>query len=169
MDRNEFLILDIPAHYLPKYTESMFSELDQQWGAIRFLLLEEMNGYQTSSSSLHDLTRYVSRKLAISVSPSIDYIHTHYKSPIKLEDLAAIEHYHPVYYSSWFKRKMGKSLREYISELRLQEAKQLLISTNWSIINISQEIGFENASSFTRWFLKCEGVSPQQFRKLHFR
>lgn len=53
----------------------------------------------------------------------------------------------------------GKSPKAYINELRVQEAKRLLRATSLSITMISQEIGFEHHSSFTRWFIRLEGVS----------
>ncbi|MGG4489375.1 AraC family transcriptional regulator [Metabacillus idriensis] len=163
-DRNEFLILDIPTLYLQGKTESMYLKLDQQWSSIRFLLLEEAG---SKRAGLNDLTRYVAQKLQKSLSPSIAYLHEHYKRPIKMETLAGIEHYHPVYYSSWFKEKTGKSLKAYISELRMKEAKRLLMGTSWSISAISEEVGFENVSSFTRWFTCCEGISPKACRKMN--
>jgi YesN/AraC family two-component response regulator len=166
IDRNEFLILDIPTQYLPEDTSSMYIKLDKQWDSIRYLLLEEAKS-QENTSSLVDLTRYVTNKLQISKPPSIDYIHKHFKESIRLETLAKIEHYHPVYYSAWFKKKTGKSPKVYISELRLKEAKHLLISTGWSMSKISEELGFENSSSFTRWFASCEGISPQKYRILN--
>lgn len=166
MDRNEFLILDIPAQYLPEDTSDMYLRLDQQWTSIRYLLLEEAKS-QENMSSLVNLTRYVTNKLQISKSPSIEYIHKHFKEPIQLETLARIEHYHPVYYSTWFKKKMATSPKAYITELRLKEAKHLLLSTAWSMTEISEELRFENSSSFTRWFVKCEGISPQKYRILN--
>jgi YesN/AraC family two-component response regulator len=168
MDRNEFLILDIPAQYLPEHTEDRYIRLDRQWASIRYLLLEEAES-QDNLSSLENLARYVTGKLEISRPPSIEYIHNHYKEPIRLETLARIEHYHPVYYSSWFKRKTGKSPKAYISELRLKEAKHLLESTGWSMSDISEELRLENSSSFTRWFVNCEGISPQKYRILNRR
>lgn len=166
MDRNEFLILDIPTQYLPEDTSDMYIRLDKQWKCICYLLLEEAKS-QEDASSLVDLTRYVTNKLQISKPPSIEYIHKHFKESIRLETLANIEHYHPVYYSSWFKKKTGKSPKVYISELRLKEAKHLLISTECSISEISEELRFENSSSFTRWFVNCEGISPQKYRILN--
>lgn len=166
LDRNEFLILDVPVQYLPADTSSMYIRLDQQWASIRYLLLEEAKS-QENTSALIDLTKYVTNKLQISNPPSIDYIHRHFKESIKLETLANIEHYHPVYYSAWFKKKTGKSVKDYISELRLKEARHLINSTVWSISKISEELGFENLSSFTRWFGNTEGISPQKYRLLN--
>jgi YesN/AraC family two-component response regulator len=166
-DRNEFLILDIPTHVLPGETESLYMQLDQHWKSIRFLLLEEAGNKGTDSGALMDLTRYVTHKLQVSVSPSIDYIHRHFKESISLQTLAELEHYHPVYFSSWFKQKTGKSPKVYIAELRLKYAKELLLTTTWSISSISEEVGFENSSSFTRWFVKSEGMPPQKYRMMN--
>ncbi|KKB35326.1 helix-turn-helix transcriptional regulator [Bacillus thermotolerans] len=166
VDRNEFLILDIPMHYLPEDTSSMYTQLDQQWASIRYLLLEEAKS-QEGAAALADLTRYITNKLHRSTAPSIDYIHKHFREPIRLETLASLEHYHPAYYSAWFKKKTGKSPKVYISELRLKEAKHLLLSTGWSMSRISEELGFENSSSFTRWFVRWEGTSPQKYRILN--
>ncbi|WLV24615.1 AraC family transcriptional regulator [Aciduricibacillus chroicocephali] len=165
VDRNEFLILDIPTQYLPGDTDSMFITMDRQWDSIRYLLMEESES-RRNKSSLADLTRYVTSKLETSAPASIAYIHEHYKEAIRLEILAELEHYHPVYYSSWFKKKTGKSLKAYINELRLKEAKHLLHSTGWSMTKISEELGFENPSSFTRWFVNLEEVPPYKYRKL---
>ncbi|MFC7785417.1 AraC family transcriptional regulator [Rossellomorea sp. GCM10028870] len=165
MDRNEFLILDIPLNYLPGDTGSMYMQLDEQWVSIRYLLLEEA-GNPENRMSLISLARYVTTKLQQSSSPSIDYIHRHFMEPIRLETLAELEHYHPSYYSAWFKKKHGKSPKAYISELRLKEADHLLLSTEWSMSRISEELGFENSSSFTRWFVRHRGISPQQYRIL---
>src|SRR5699024_3750607 len=139
---------------------------DKQWASIRNLLLEEAKS-QESSSSLVNLTKYVINKLQISRPPSIEFIHKHFREPIRLETLAKIEHYHQAYYSSWFKQKMGKSPSVYITELRLREAKHLLVSTARSMTKISEELGFENSSSFTRWFVRCEGIPPQKYRILN--
>ncbi|KGR91732.1 AraC family transcriptional regulator [Ureibacillus massiliensis 4400831 = CIP 108448 = CCUG 49529] len=168
VDRNEFLILDIPSQYLPEDTSNMYIQVDEQWASIRYLLLEESRN-KASTAALVDLTRYVTNKLQISNPPSIEYIHKHFREPITLETLANIEHYHPVYYSSWFKKQTGKSPKVYINELRLKEAKHLLISTEWSISKISEEVGFMNSSSFTRWFVNCEGITPQKYRVLNNR
>ncbi|MEQ2525330.1 AraC family transcriptional regulator [Robertmurraya yapensis] len=166
IDRNEFLVLDIPIQYLPDDTSDMYIRLDEKWTSIRYLLLEEAKN-QENLSSLVNLTRYVTDKIQTTNPTSIEYIHKHYKESIRLETLASIERYHPVYYSSWFKKKMGKSPKAYITELRLKEAKHLLISTKWSMSEISEELRFENSSSFTRWFVKFEGISPQKYRILN--
>lgn len=166
IDRNEFLILDIPQSVLPHDTSNMHVTMDENWSAIRFLLLEESQR-KNNRSALVNLTRFITDKIETARPRSIEYIHKNFRHPLTLETLAEMEHYHPVYYSAWFKKETGKSLRTYINELRLDEAKALLSSTSWSITTISEETGFENASSFTRWFRRMEDVSPQMYRGLN--
>ncbi|KGX92198.1 AraC family transcriptional regulator [Pontibacillus halophilus JSM 076056 = DSM 19796] len=167
MNRNEFLILDVPTHYVSPYTDTRTIPLDQQWTAIRYLLLEEVNRNHTDTSSLLNLTRYVTSQLESTTPASISYIHQHFKESIRIETLAAMEHYHLVYYSSWFKEKTGQTPKAYITKLRLEEAQQLLLTTSWSMQSISEELRFENSSSFSRWFSKSIGVSPLHYRTLH--
>lgn len=68
VDRNEFLILDIPLHYLPDGSESIHIRLDEHWTSIRYLLLEEAAS-KNDLSPLSDLTRYIAKKTADFQSP----------------------------------------------------------------------------------------------------
>ncbi|WP_139125078.1 helix-turn-helix transcriptional regulator [Bacillus solimangrovi] len=164
-ERNSFLVLDMPKSYLPHHSKGMYVNLDGQWSAIRYLLMEEAKEQKGSSVALNELARYVSQKLGQSTYPSIEYIHNHFNEAITIEQLAKLEHYHPVYYSSWFEQVTGKSPKQYISDIRLQEAKRLLRETTWSVTFISHECGFSSLPSFTRWFVRLEGISPSTYRK----
>ncbi len=70
------------------------------------------------------------------------------------------------HFSFMFKNTMGKSFKDYISFLRLQEAEKLLLSTNKSITEIAAETGFSTSSYFTATFKKHKGVTPKAFRKI---
>ena len=60
---------------------------------------------------------------------------------------------------------MGKPPNEYIIELRLQFAKNMLSGTNMSIKQISEHIGYNDPYFFSRLFKKHIGISPQEYRK----
>lgn len=64
-----------------------------------------------------------------------------------------------------FKEEYGVTLSEYISALRLTEAKRLLTDTPDEIINIAYSIGFGSISSFYRFFKAGTGISPASYRK----
>ncbi|WP_243292060.1 AraC family transcriptional regulator [Bacillus sp. FJAT-47783] len=165
---NEFLVVDIPTIYFQNEHEQseIFMKMDSKWNSLLFLLLEELKEQKGNSSAVSHLVQYMAKKLEKPSYPSIAYIHKHYKETIRVEELAKLEHYHPAYYSAWFKDVTGKSPVQYIQSLKLKEAKRLLLETDWSITRISQEVGFEHASSLTRLFLKQEQMTPVNFRKI---
>lgn len=72
----------------------------------------------------------------------------------------------PDYLSRFFREQSGESLQDYINKLRLNHAKQLLKAGKRSIQEISNEVGYGNASSFIRVFKKYEGITPGQYKEL---
>nr|WP_027623960.1 AraC family transcriptional regulator [Clostridium lundense] len=167
---NEFLVLDISDNMLNKYDmENMVGGrevlFDDKWKAIRYLLLNEADN-KKSSSSINDLFLYCYHFIADGSMPdSIKYINEHFTEDIDLKKLAAIEHYNISYYSEWFKNKMKISPVEYIQNLRVKKSKELLLNTNLTILQISQMVGYEHNSSFTRVFKYSEKISPTEFRR----
>lgn len=69
--------------------------------------------------------------------------------------------------SEIFKDEYGVTLSEYVGNLRLSEAKQLLSDTNDEIIDIAYSVGFGGLSSFYRFFKNNTGLSPVAYRKEH--
>lgn len=167
---NEFLVLDIPDKMLNKYDMEKMSGgrdflFDDKWKAIRYLLLNETNN-NTNSSSINNLFLYFYNFMTTENLPnSIEYINEHFTENIDLKKLADIEHYNVSYYSEWFKHNMNISPIEYIQSLRIKRAKELLLNTNLTILQISQIIGYEHNSSFTKVFKHLEKISPAEFRK----
>lgn len=167
---NEFLVLDISNNMLNKYDmENMIGGrkllFDDKWKAIRYLLLNEADN-KKSSSSINDLFLYCYHFISDeSIPDSIKYINEHFAEDIDLKKLADIEHYNISYYSEWFKNKMNVSPIEYVQNLRVKKAKELLLNTNLTILQISQIVGYEHNSSFTRVFKYLEKLSPTEFRR----
>lgn len=65
-----------------------------------------------------------------------------------------------------FKKCTGTTVMEYRNSLRISKAKELLIRTKKTILAIALECGFDNASYFSEFFKKIEGISPSEYRKL---
>jgi len=72
----------------------------------------------------------------------------------------------PQYLSSFFKEKTGINLSEYIINLRISKSKELLLTSSYSINEISIMVGYNHISSFIKAFKKIEGISPNRFREL---
>ena len=88
------------------------------------------------------------------------YIRLHYREDLTRNELADVVHITPNYLSKRFHTETGMSLREYINQLRIEDAKRLLLSTNVTISEIASEVGFDNISYFSTVFRKLCGVSP---------
>jgi len=71
------------------------------------------------------------------------------------------------YISKYFKDKTDKKLLDYITEMRIELAKNMLIDTNETVKSIANQSGFSNIRTFNRVFLNTVGVSPDKYRKSH--
>ena len=99
-------------------------------------------------------------------SASIRYfIDTHYKEPLRLEDLARETHINKFYLAHAFKDEYGMSPIHYMISRRIEESRYLLQETNMSISQISRVLGFSSASYFSQSFRRAEGISPIEYRK----
>lgn len=92
------------------------------------------------------------------------FIEENFRENIDRNDVAAVTFVTPNYLSKIFKNKMNMNLREYINQLRIEEAKRLLISTSMSISEIASYVGYYNISYFSTVFHKLVGVSPFDWR-----
>ncbi len=168
---NEILELNIPVHLVPKLGKSQRmrpfqTDLDTRWDAIRTLLMTNLDCQLVKSSSLLHLTNYI---IELIITPcesySLKYVHQHYHSLITVEQLSRMEGYSPSYYCEWFRKKTGTTPKLYIQELRLQKAKEMLQYTSLPIHQISQQLGYERASSFTRMFRQRLCIAPHKYRE----
>ncbi len=94
----------------------------------------------------------------------IAYIHQHIYEPLSLSRLAGHIAYSPYHFTRIFKNRMGLSPLYYVSSLRLQKAKNLLLSTDLTVRDIGMEIGQQSLGTFTTRFTERVGVTPSQFR-----
>jgi AraC family transcriptional regulator len=94
----------------------------------------------------------------------IAYIHQRIYEPLLLSRLAGYAGYSPYHFTRIFKERIGLSPLYYVSSLRLQRAKELLLHTNLSIRDIGLEIGQQSLGTFTTRFTERVGETPSHFR-----
>ena len=98
-----------------------------------------------------------------------DYISNHYTEEVRLADLADLVGMSPTSFSRFFKLRSGKTLSDYVVEMRLGVAARQLIDTTNSISEICYDCGFNTLSNFNRLFKKYKGCSPTEFREKYFK
>ena len=98
------------------------------------------------------------------VRDSLDYLYRHYAQPIRLEELAALEHLSPSRYSALFRTCMGVSPQGFLIGLRIQNAADLLRRTDLSIVQVALAVGYEDPLYFSSLFHRKMGMPPSQYR-----
>ena len=94
-----------------------------------------------------------------------DYILSHYAEDISLEDVAQMVGKSRNYFSSIFKKEMGLSFVDFITQVRVQEAKRMLQTTNDMTYEIAERVGFGDYKYFSKVFKRITGHSPSHYRK----
>lgn len=93
------------------------------------------------------------------------YLQEHLSEDISLSILAEEFHLSAQYISQMFKSEIGVNFLAYLTNIRMERAKKLLLSTALSIGEISEQLGFGDYRVFTKVFKKSEGVTPSQYRR----
>ena len=94
----------------------------------------------------------------------LSYCAEHYAEEISVQNVAEALYISQSYVSKIFANNLKYSFREYINQLRIENAKELLQNTNMRIVDIMFACGFKNQSSFNRVFRSCCGVSPREYK-----
>lgn len=93
------------------------------------------------------------------------YIQQNLHQELNRDTIAAHVYLNSAYLSRLFRKEMGKSLSEYIAELRIEKAKNQLVKTNMKISDIAVSVGYVHFSHFSQFFKKMTGFTPLEYRK----
>lgn len=96
--------------------------------------------------------------------PVLDYLEKNYSKKITLNEMAAMVHLQPTYFSTAFKKVFGLSPVEFVISKKLDKAQNMLFFTDSSIKEIAFEVGFNDEFYFSRIFKKYLGISPAKYR-----
>ncbi|MCR5243567.1 MAG: AraC family transcriptional regulator [Bacteroidales bacterium] len=94
------------------------------------------------------------------------YVGAHYSEQISLESLSSLVGMSQSAFSRFFKARTGKTVIDYIIDIRLGNAARLLVDTTQNISEICYSCGFNNLSNFNRLFKSKRGYTPREFRTL---
>ena len=93
------------------------------------------------------------------------YLQEHLAEEVSLAVLSEEFHLSAQYISQLFKSEIGVNFLAYLTNIRMERAKQLLLGTNASIAEVSEQSGYGDYRVFTKVFKKTEGITPSQYRR----
>ena len=93
------------------------------------------------------------------------YLQEHLEEDVSLSVLTETFHLNPQYISQLFKNEIGVGFLSYLTGIRMEKAKKLLLSTSLSVAEVAGQVGYGDYRVFTKVFKKSEGVTPSQYRR----
>lgn len=147
-------------------------DITGQQGARQVITLIEILDILADSNEYSFLSSMgFARQFNTSDSKRIDsiynYILTHFRNPIHLEDVAEAANMNASAFCRYFKTKTGKTLVHFINEVRVGYACKLLLQGKYSLSEICYEVGFQSQSYFAKQFRIVTGQTPLQYRNHH--
>lgn len=142
-------------------TEASFESLQLFQGILYDLATSGDYHILASSHYSHADLPAVSRR----IQKIKDYIDAHYAGEIRMEVLSDMVGMTPNALSRFFKQRTNRPVSDYINEVRLGHATQLLVETTMNVAEISSKCGFNTISNFNRLFRLYKGMSPKEFRE----
>ncbi|MBP3886430.1 MAG: response regulator [Cellulosilyticum sp.] len=94
----------------------------------------------------------------------LNFIKTHYIEDLSLQDVAQEMNYADAYFCKVFKQYFHKSFTTYLSEFRVEKAKELLMDVTINVKEISDKVGYRDSNYFTKVFKRIEGMTPSEYR-----
>ncbi|WP_332696671.1 response regulator transcription factor [Halalkalibacter lacteus] len=101
------------------------------------------------------------------ITKALEYIAAHFTENLTLQSVADIVHLSKSYFSLYFKKQTGRNFVDYLIELRIREAKRLLVQNENRIYDVAGASGFKDVKYFSKVFKKVTGVTPMEYREKH--
>ncbi len=95
------------------------------------------------------------------------YINENYNKAISLENVSSHIGFNPAYFSSMFKKATGQNFMDYVIEIRILNARNLLVQTNQDVAEIAARVGYTDLKYFSRIFKKLTNLTPSEYRRLY--
>lgn len=115
------------------------------------------------------VNKHSQRNYSLLIQKVITQIESDISSDLSLNNLSKIFQVNPSYLSALFKKETGSTLTDYVNKMRIERAKELLVSTNIQIQNIAQRCGMLDVNYFTKTFKKYTDLTPKKYREKYMK
>ncbi len=172
-DPNEEAFSEITKKLLKWSMESDLKKLEEAYFQSKVLTLEQYNGFVRLLETFAGHLALVGNSIAVSetkvepdsVRKARNYIEENYDRPISLKEAAGVVNTSVRYFCKVFKNYTGITFVDYLTRLRIEKSKSLLLNPHKRISEIAYEVGFESLTQFNRSFKKYAGMTPTKYRE----
>jgi two-component system response regulator YesN len=99
------------------------------------------------------------------IQKAAEYMRDNFNKKLTIDDISQAVYLSPCYLSKIFKQELGCTIMEFLTKVRIDEAKKLLRNPRYNIMQVANLIGFDDPSYFTKVFKKSEGITPSQYKR----
>lgn len=124
-----------------------------------FALIRSHGWYTENADASNENTRRIDQ-----LKPVLEYIEAHFSSPLSLTQLSGVIGMNPKYFCRFFSSITQQTPMNYVNYYRIEQASNMLSSTNLSVTEIGLECGFNDICHFVKTFKKYRGITPGQYR-----
>lgn len=152
-------------YYISNYAFSSVMNLKKPIPAVseENLIPEQISEDKATDNSENEQSNDI-KYIPSAIDPAIRYVNSNYSKTINTELLASLCNISSSYFSKLFRKVMRQGITEYVNKVRVEAAKNLLVTTRLTIISIAFECGFEDSGYFIKVFKKFTGLTPNQYR-----
>lgn len=136
-------------------------------------LIEKCDSAVELNSLLEDVSIRIAAKVnnfnnrshKLILRKAIDYIHEHYNEQVTLNEVAENIYVSTFYISRMFKKELGKSFIDYLNDVKIEKAKELLKEIKYKTYEVADLVGISDPHYFSKLFKKHSGMTPSEYRE----
>lgn len=128
--------------------------------------LKELNSIleEISLSVVSRVNKYNSKGIKLIMQRALEFIEENYNEQISLNEIAEYTFVSTYYISRLFKKELGKNFVDYLNEIRITKAKELLKDLRYKTYEVAELVGITDAHYFSKLFKKYESITPSEYR-----
>lgn len=115
---------------------------------------------------VEQVAEVVSKQESHPISAAKQYVQQHFSEPVTLAEVAENLNFSAVYFGHMFKKHTGKSFTSYLTDVRMENAKKLLKTSQYTIAQIADMVGYQDVKYFSKTFKATYGVKPTEYKKM---
>jgi two-component system response regulator YesN len=129
--------------------------------------MDELNSIleEAAMSVTVKVNNYNNKSIKLILRKAVEYIQAHFSEQVTLNEVAVHTYVSTYYISRMFKRELGKNFVDYLNEIRIEKAKELLKDVRYKTYEVAESVGIPDAHYFSRLFKKYVGVTPTEYRE----